>query len=86
MHARNIAAIHDAILASSTTFSDEYLQSVLEVIKHPLYSVMYWIDDVVHELENKYEIWVPSIVENILSENWPITHSNQLSMSDSNET
>ena len=66
MHARNIAAIHNAILASSTTFSDEYLKSVLEVIKHPLYHVTYWIDDVVHELEKRYEIWFPSIVENFV--------------------
>lgn len=66
MHARNIASIHNAILASSTTFSDEYLQSVLEVIKHPLYHVTYWIDDVVRELEKKYEIWFPSIVENFV--------------------
>ena len=66
MHARNIAAIHNAILASSNTFSDEYLKSVLEVIKHPLYHVTYWIDDVVHELEKKYEIWFPSIVKNFV--------------------
>ena len=66
MHARNIAAIYNAILASSTTFSDEYFKSVLEVIKHPLYHVMYWIDDVVHELEKRYEIWFPSIVENFV--------------------
>ena len=84
MHARYIAAIHKAILASSTTFSDEYLKSVLEVIKHPLYHVTYWIDDVVHELEKRYEIWFPSIVENFVR-NWPITHSIQLSMSDSRE-
>jgi len=64
MHARNIAAIHNAILASSDTFSDEYLKSVLEVIKHPLYHVTNWIDDVVHELEKRYEIWFPSIVKN----------------------
>ena len=66
MHARNIAAIHNAILASSNTFSDEYLKSVLEVIKHPLYHVTYWIDDVVHELEKRYEIWFPSIVKNFV--------------------
>ena len=66
MHARNIAAIHNAILASSTTFSDEYLKSVLEVINHPLYHVTYWIDDVVHELEKRYEIWFSSIVENFV--------------------
>ena len=82
MHARNIAAIHNAILASSTTFSDEYLKSVLEVIKHPLYHVTYWIDDVVHELEKRYGF---TQLSKILSENWPITHSIQLSMSDSRE-
>ena len=60
MHASNIAAIHNTILASSITLSDEYLKSVLEVIKHPLYHVTYWIDDVVHELEKRYEIWFPS--------------------------
>ena len=64
MHARNIAAIHNAILASSTMFSDEYLQSVLEVIKHRLYHVRCWIDDAVCELKNKYEIGFPSIVWN----------------------
>ncbi len=84
MHARNIDAIHNAILASSTTFSDEYLKSVLEVIKHPLYHVMYWIDDVVHELENKYEIWLPSNVENFVRKLANNTF-NQLSMSDSRE-
>ena len=66
MHARNNAAIHNAISASSTTISDEYLKSVLEVIKHPLYDATYWIDDVVHEFEKRYEIWFHSIVENFV--------------------
>ena len=58
MYDRKIAAIHNAILASSTTLY-EYLQSVLEV-----YHVTYWVDDVVCELEKKYEICCPSIVKN----------------------
>ncbi len=66
MHARKIDAIHNAILASSTTFSDEYVQSVLEVIKHPLYHVMNLIDDVVHELENKNEILFHSVGDNFV--------------------
>ncbi len=65
MHARNIAVICNAILASSTTFNDECFQIALEVIKHPLYHVMYWIDDAVRELENKHEIWFPIIVKNV---------------------
>ena len=85
MHARNIAANHNAILASSTTFSDEYLKSVLKVIEHPLNDVTYWIDDIVHELEKRYEIWFPSIVENFVRK---LTHHTfiQLFMSDSRET
>ena len=84
MHATNIAAIHNAILASSTTFSDEYLKSVLEVIKHPLYHVTYWIDDVV--LNWRRDMRYGSLqLSKILSENWPITLSIQLSMSDSRE-
>ena len=56
--------LYNAILASSNTFTDEYLQSILEVIKHPLYHATYGIDDVVCELENKYETWFPSVVRN----------------------
>jgi hypothetical protein len=63
---KTISSIHDKVLSSSSTLTDEYLQNVLKFLKHPLRHETYWIDAVVDFIERKYEIRFPSVTDNFV--------------------